>query len=222
MAHFLKPGPDISINDIVRRATEILLAGGAIAYPTETFYGLGVNAEDETAVCKIFEIKGRDFNNPVSVIIGHAFQLSSLVRGVSPAATKLIDAFWPGPLTIVFEASPNVSPRLTSQTGKIGVRLASSDFARRLALNAGVPITATSANLSGGPICSTAQAVLDQIGLRIDAVIELSEKGSTIGSTILDASGETTTILRLGLITPEDIKRKTGLDVRTVTVHETP
>lgn len=211
MAGLLKLSPDSPLESILHDAAAIILKGGAIAYPTETFYGLGVDATSEQAVYKIFDIKGRDFKNPVSVIIGQMEQLAPLVSAVSTQAQKLMNAFWPGPLTIVFKASDSVSPLLTAGTGKIGVRLSSHEFARRLALQTGRPITATSANLSGAPECAEASDVIGQIGDKIDAVIDLGEKGSAVGSTIIDASAESILILRSGLITLEEIQRKTGL-----------
>ncbi|HQL01101.1 MAG TPA: L-threonylcarbamoyladenylate synthase [Smithellaceae bacterium] len=213
MARILKPGPDGLSDPVVDAAASILLDGGAVAYPTETFYGLGVNAENEAAVSKIFDIKGRDFNHPVSVIIGAASQLDALVDHVPPSARRLIAVFWPGPLTVVFQAAPDVSKQLTAGTGTIGVRLAGSVFARRLALKAGVAVTATSANRSGAPACTTAQAVMDQIGDRIDAVVDVAEEGTPVGSTIVDVTGRIPVILRPGVITGEEIRRKTGLDV---------
>jgi len=211
MAGLLKLSPERSLESILRDAAAIILKGGAIAYPTETFYGLGVDATSEQAVYKIFDIKGRDFKNPVSVIIGAMEQLTPLVGMIGSQAQKLMDAFWPGPLTIVFQASGSVSPLLTAGTGKIGVRLSSHEFARRLAFETGRPITATSANLSGASECAKACDVMGQIGGKIDAVIDLGEKGGTIGSTIIDATSGTISILRPGRITLEEIARKTGL-----------
>jgi L-threonylcarbamoyladenylate synthase len=195
-------------------AAAILNRGGVLAYPTETFYGLGVDATRETAIRKIFDIKGRDFKNPVSVIIGDIAQLAPLVGMIPDAAQKLISSFWPGPLTIVFEAADSVSPLLTAESGKIGVRLSSHDFARRLSLATGKPITATSANLSGAPECAEAEAVIRQIGGKIDAVIDLGQKGGTIGSTIMDVTSEIPVILRSGLIARDVILQKTGLKIR--------
>lgn len=213
MAGLLKLTPSCSLENILTDAAAIILRGGAVAYPTETFYGLGVDATSDQAIRKIFDIKGRDFKNPVSVIIGEIAQLTPFVLTISNAAQKLIDAFWPGPLTIVFEASGRVSPLLTAKTGKIGVRLSSHEFARGLSLKTGKPITATSANLSGAPECADADAVIRQIGDKIDMVIDLSKKGGAVGSTIIDASAESLFILRSGLITREEIEQKTGLKI---------
>lgn len=174
-----------------------------------------MDASNEAAIRKIFDIKGRNFNNPVSVIIGKPDQLPALVLKVTDTAQKLIDTFWPGPLTLVFEAAESISPLLTAQTGKIGIRLSSHEFARRLTLKTGKPITATSADLSGAPECADAQAVMDQIGNSIDAVIDLGQKGGTTGSTIVDATSVTPVILRNGIISLEDIEQKTGLRLRS-------
>lgn len=215
MAALLKLEPSRSLENIVSAAAGIILNGGAVAYPTETFYGLGVDATSPQAVRKIFDIKGRDFKNPVSVIIGKMDQLPALVRTIGPPAQKLIDAFWPGPLTLVFEASANVLPALTAGTGKLGIRLSGHAFARRLAIEAGRPITATSANLSGAPECGDADAVIRQLGDKIDAVIDLNEKGGDTGSTIIDVTAASLRILRKGIVTGEDIERKTGLNAQT-------
>ncbi len=214
MAPVMNRAPDGSFKNLLERASSVILAGGALAYPTETFYGLGVDAWNEAAVERLFAIKGRGFNHPVSVIIGSADQLPGLVGSVPEAAQKLMDAFWPGPLTIVFPASKGVSARLTAGTGRIGIRLSGHEFARRLALKAGRPITATSANLSGAPECREADAVQDQIGDRIDAVVDLGEKGGPVGSTIIDATGDKPVILRPGRVSREEIERKTGLQTR--------
>ena len=205
MAGLLTLAPKGSLANMIDSAAGIVLRGGVLAYPTETFYGLGVDATNEQAIRKIFEIKGRDFKNPISLIIGDLKDLHPLVRHITDSAQKLMDAFWPGPLTIVFEAADGVSPLLTAGTGKIGIRLTSHDVARQVAAKAGKPITATSANLSGAPECATANEVLHQIGDKIDAVIDLNEKGGAIGSTIVDATSEPLIILRQGVISQEAI-----------------
>ena len=213
MASVLKIGPDISLEDLVQKAAGIVRAGGVIAYPTETFYGLGVDATHEQAIRKIFEIKGRNFSNPISVIISDRREVDRLARRISNHAQKLMDAFWPGPLTIVFEASDSVSPLLTAKTGKIGIRLTSHEVARKIAAAAGVPITATSANLSGAPECAQADEVLCQMGYKIDLVIDLMEKGGSIGSTIIDATGASPVILRSGVISEKTIAEKTFIPI---------
>lgn len=207
MPQILKVNADHSEEDVITSAAAIISRGGVIAYPTETIYGLGVDTANEQAIRRIFEIKGRNFNNPISVIIGNAEDIYPLVRQVTAAAQKLMDAFWPGPLTIVFESADCVSPLLTANTGKIGIRLSGHDGARRIAQKTGKPITATSANLSGAPECVCASAVATQLGDKIDAIIDLGNTPGTTGSTIIDVTCTPFAILREGAINRKAIKK---------------
>ena len=120
-----------------RRPSGFLREGGVVAFPTETFYGLGADARKEAAVEKIFRIKGRNFRNPISVIVDSDREVIPLVEEIPEAAQILMQKFWPGPLTLVFRAAPSVSSRLTGGTGKIGIRVSSHPVARLLA--AGLP-----------------------------------------------------------------------------------
>jgi len=211
MPRILKINTGHSEEDVIGSAAAIISRGGVIAYPTETIYGLGADATNEQAIRKIFEIKGRNFSNPVSLIIGRHEDVHPLVRAIPKTAQKLMDAFWPGPLTIVFEAAGCVSPLLTAKTGKIGIRLSGHDGARQIALAAGKPLTATSANLSGLPECATADEVIAQLGDRLDAVVDLGNTSGTAGSTIIDTTTEQPVILRAGVISREEILQKTGI-----------
>jgi L-threonylcarbamoyladenylate synthase len=188
-------------------AAEILKAGGIVAYPTETFYGLGADATNEKAIQKIFAIKGRNFNNPISIIIAHEENLAELVQEVPAFAHKLIEAFWPGALTIVFKASAKILPVLTAETGKIGIRLSSHARARSIAEKLGRPLTATSANKSGAPECTAAQEVADQIGDKIDAIVDLGKTPGGKGSTIIDITVYPPQILREGIINRRAIEK---------------
>ena len=211
MPRILKINTGHSEEDVIGSAAVIISRGGVIAYPTETIYGLGADATNEQAIRKIFEIKGRNFSNPVSLIIGRREDVHPLVRAIPKTAQKLMDAFWPGPLTIVFEAAGCVSPLLTAKTGKIGIRLSGHDGARQIALAAGKPLTATSANLSGLPECATADEVIAQLGDRLDAVVDLGNTSGTAGSTIIDTTTEQPVILRAGVISREEILQKAGI-----------
>jgi len=190
----------------IEKAVTILKAGGVVAFPTETFYGLAADAANEKAVDRIFEIKGRSFNNPIALIISRQDDLDLLTDNIPEAAKKLMAAFWPGPLTLVFKASPYVSRRLTAGTGKIGVRISSNPIAQALAAGLGRPMTATSANLSGSRECTTAQDVLSQIGPRLDALIDGGATPGGKGSTFCDASSDPPAILREGIIAEAGIK----------------
>ena len=206
MPQILKASAEYPKENLIRDAAAFVSRGGVIAYPTETFYGLGVDATNDHAINLIFEIKGRNFNNPISVIIGNSQDVYPLVRNVTDSAQKLMDAFWPGPLTIVFEASDRVSPLLTANTGKIGIRLSGNDIARGIAEKTGKPLTATSANRSGAPECEDADQVLEQIGNKIEAIVDTGKTESRIGSTIIDASYEPAHIIRPGVISIEIIQ----------------
>jgi len=211
MPEILKADNNKSEEIIIARAAAILEAGGIIAYPTETFYGLGADAANEDAIRKIFAIKGRNFHNPISVIISEEKNLYPLVREVPDNAQKLIAAFWPGALTIVFAASDQVSLLLTANSGKIGIRLSSNQAARDIAARLGHPLTATSANLSGAPECATAAEVIAQIGAKIDAIVDLGKTPGGRGSTIIDTTIDPPAIIREGAISRRVIEKKTGI-----------
>ena len=207
MPEILKVDGNNSEATVLSRAAEILAHGGIIAYPTETFYGLGANAADEKAIRKIFTIKGRNFNNPISVIIDKQTQLQSLVKDIPQNALLLMQEFWPGALTIVFKAAARVSPLLTAGTGKIGIRISSHPVARAIAAKLQYPVTATSANLSGSPECSTADEVAAQIGDKLDAIIDLGKTAGGLGSTIIDVTVNPAKIIRPGVITAHAITK---------------
>jgi L-threonylcarbamoyladenylate synthase len=206
MPEILKVGADNSEERILTQAAEILANGGIIAYPTETFYGLGADATNEKAIEKIYTIKSRNSNNPISIIIGYAENLYKLVHNVPLAAQKMMQAFWPGALTIVFQASNKISPLLTAGTGKIGIRLSSHYGTQVIAQRLGRPLTATSANLSGAPECTHASEVAEQIGDKIDAIVDLGQTTGDKVSTIIDVTCDPPVILREGTITQRSIE----------------
>lgn len=206
MPEILKVSDKNAEDRILTRAAEILTSGGIIAYPTETFYGLGTDATNEKAIQKIFAIKGRNFKNPLSLIIGQTEDIYPLVQDVPEAAQKLMAAFWPGALTIVFSAADIVSPLLTAGTGKIGIRLSSHHGAQVIAQRLGRPLTATSANLSGAPECTQASEVAEQIGDKIDAIVDLGQTTGDKVSTIIDVTCDPPVILREGTITRQSIE----------------
>ncbi len=206
MTRILKIGPDHPQETILRDAVCILREGGVIAYPTETFYGLGVDAGNEQAIEKIFRIKGREFRNPIALIIGDEKPLKGLIDEITPAGLMLAGQFWPGPLTLVMKASERVSPRLTAGSGKVGIRVSSHPLAQALATAFGGAITATSANLSGGPECLDAAQVLEQLKGRIDAVLDGGATLGGRGSTFLDVTADAPVLLREGAV-PEKLIR---------------
>jgi L-threonylcarbamoyladenylate synthase len=200
MTLLLKIDPEKPDVEKIAEAVRILLGGGVATFPTETFYGLGADARNEAAVEKIFRIKGRDFRNPIALIVADDQEVSLLVEEIPATAIILMKTFWPGPLTLIFRAAPSVSSRLTGGTGKIGIRVSSHPVARLLAAGLAGPLTATSANLSGEPECSSAYAVIRTLGDLPDAVIDGGLTPGGAGSTILDVTVSPPRILREGAI----------------------
>ncbi len=207
MPEILKVSDKNTSEVIFTRAAQILACGGIIAYPTETFYGLGADATNEKAIQKIFAVKGRDFKNPISLIISRTDDIYPFVENVPYLAQKLMAEFWPGALTIVFKATTFVSTLLTADSGKIGLRVSSHSGAQRIVQKLGRPLTATSANLSGAPECVRAADVVSQLGNKIDAIIDLGNTPGAIGSTIIDVTTTPPIILREGAISRDKIDK---------------
>ena len=210
MTHIIHINPEQPEADRIDEAVAILKNGGVIAFPTETFYGLGADARNDEAIEKIFGIKGRDFKNPILVVIGDTGHLDNVAEDIPEEARKLMDRFWPGPLTIVFRAAPSVSPKLTAGTGKIGIRLTSHPIAMEISKRLGGPLTATSANFSGMPECSSAVEVLSQLEGNLDGVIDGGQTPGGKGSTIVDVTVSPEKILREGVIAASLIQDTLG------------
>ena len=188
----------------------ILREGGLVAFPTETVYGLGANALDEEAARKIYEAKGRPSDNPLIAHVSAMEEVYPLVSQVSEKAKKLMDAFWPGPMTLIFPKSDLVPYGTTGGLDTVAVRMPSAPVANRLIALAGVPVAAPSANTSGRPSPTTAQHVLQDMDGRIDMIIDGGPVGIGVESTIVDVSVETPTVLRPGAITMEMLEEVLG------------
>jgi len=190
----------------VDRARHIILSGGIVAFPTESFYGLAVNASDENAIGRLFKIKKRMDNMPVLVLIPSLEYLKGYVADVPEIALRLIGRFWPGGLTLLFKAGSAISPLLTADTGKIGVRISSHPLAAALARAVDSPITGTSANISGKPGCVTAKEVYSSLGRGVDLILDGGETKGGKGSTILDVTVDPPEIIREGMISREQLQ----------------
>ncbi len=193
----------------IRRAGEIIRAGGLVAFPTETVYGLGADALNAEAVASVYAAKGRPSDNPMIVHIADATDLYELIDGgaasLSREASILITNIWPGPLTMVFKKSAKVPDITTGGLDTVAVRMPSNQTARRLIKLAGRPIAAPSANLSGRPSPTTADDVLEDMDGRIDAVIMGEQCDVGIESTVLDLTDTIPRILRPGAVTKEKL-----------------
>ena len=181
-------------------AAQCLLSGWLVAYPTESFYGLAVDATNEDALKRLFLVKKRRTNRPVLILIQSVQVVEHYVTHIPQIAHRLIEAFWPGGLTLVFEAGPKISPLLTAGTSKIGIRLSSHPVARALAREIQGPITGTSANISGEPACRNAEEILRTFGERVDLILDGGQTAGKIGSTVLDVTADPPRILREGMI----------------------
>ncbi len=184
----------------IKKAREIILNGGIIAFPTETFYGLAADAFNEQALRRIFEIKGREEIKPLLLLLAEVSWIAPLVKRIPPLAQKLMDKFWPGPLTLVFAAQMHLSPLITGNTGKVGLRISSNSLTQKLVQTIGKPITGTSANLSGKPSPSTAEEVINTLGNKVEAILDGGKTAGGLGSTVLDISGPSPLIIREGAI----------------------
>lgn len=189
----------------IEQASLIVRQGGVVAYPTETFYGLGIKYDNASALKKLYELKNRPSEKAMPLIIGNRALLESITSNTTHSAEKLIRQFWPGPLTILFYAKNDVSDFVTAGTGKIAVRIPGESFGLDFARELMFPITATSANISGSPPAETADDVIRYFGREIDLIIDSGKTPGGNPSTIVDASEETIRILRAGQISSEEI-----------------
>lgn len=186
------------------KALQVLQAGGVVALPTDTVYGIGVLAHRAECVEKLYAIKGRDATKAIPVLIGDIADLGSLAREPNARAITLAKAFWPGPLTLVLLRNPDLPPELSAGE-TIGVRVPDHAVARAL-LRAAGPMGVTSANLSGAVDTHTANEVLAQLGGRIDLVLDGGRTLGSTPSTVVDLSRERLAILRPGPISREQIE----------------
>jgi L-threonylcarbamoyladenylate synthase len=191
-------------------AARVIRDGELLAFPTETVYGLGANALSDEAVEKIYTAKGRPSDNPLIVHIGSLSQLSAVASFVPPKALKLIEAFWPGPLTLFLPKTEAVAGRVTAGLDTVGVRMPDHPLALALIQEAGVPIAAPSANRSGRPSPTSAAHVLADLDGRIAGVLDGGPTGVGVESTTIDMTAEPPVIHRPGGITYEQIKAVIG------------
>lgn len=190
--------------------SDILKQGGLVAFPTETVYGLGANALDEKAVKSIFAAKGRPSDNPLIVHISDKSQLDELVKTIPQSARVLMDAFWPGPLTLLFEKSDLVPSVTSGGLETVAIRMPNNLVALELIDAAGIPIAAPSANLSGRPSPTSASHVLEDLDGKIDALIDGGDTTVGVESTVLDITTDIPMILRPGSVTYEELLEVLG------------
>jgi L-threonylcarbamoyladenylate synthase len=186
----------------ITAAADCLRAGGLVAFPTETFYGLGADALDPAAVARVFHAKGRPADKPLLVLVDSAAMAGEVTADIPEQARRLMARYWPGPLTLILNARPHLPPALTAGTGTIGVRVPGHPVARALVRAAGRPVTAPSANPHGAPSPRTASEVLAGLGDAVDLVLDAGPTPGGLPSTLLDVTGTVPRVIRPGAVRP--------------------
>ncbi len=200
-----KVNPEHPEPEVIQRAGTVIKQGGIIAFPTRCLYGLGANAFNREAVQRVFQLKQRSFQKPILILIDQRIQLERLVSHVSKTASRIMDQFWPGRVTLVFKAADTVPHYLTAGTGKIGIRLPGHPVAATLTDSLGVALTGTSANLSGRPGCRHIDDLDPQLIRQLDAVLDAGPLKGGTGSTVVDVTGDIPWILREGQVSEKEI-----------------
>ncbi len=193
--------------DAIDQAVTILKRGGLIAFPTETYYGLGIDPFNEDALNRLFAVKKRSVLKPVLVLIEGRKQLDIFIDGIPTQYEILMENFWPGPLTLIFPAKPDISSLLAGGTGTIGVRQSPHPVAAALTMAFGGPVTATSANRSGLTPATSAQEVYDAFGSDIDLILDGGNTPGGLGSTLIGSKSGSIICLRDGCLPYEEIKK---------------
>ncbi len=220
MTQVLDLDPEHPQQEAIELAASIIRNGGLVAFPTETVYGLGADAMNENAVRKIFEAKGRPADNPCIVHVDGRDMLDRVAGGVGVKAERLIQKFWPGPLTLVLERKPEVAPSVSAGLSTAAVRMPGNRIALELIRAARTPIAAPSANASGTPSPTTASHVLEDLGGRIDLILNGGTTSIGIESTVLDVTTDPPMILRPGWITQEMLSEAIGPVERAASAEE--
>jgi L-threonylcarbamoyladenylate synthase len=189
----------------IQAAAEVICKGKIVTFPTTCLYGLGVDALNPMAVQKIFQVKQRSDNQPLLVLVKNQKALEFLVRSIPPVAVALMEAFWPGKLTLVFEAGKNLPRALTAGTGKIGIRIPAHKVAAALVDSLENPITGTSANLSQQGGCSYISEIHPEIARHSNLILDAGTLKGGLGSTVVDVTTTPPVILRVGQVSAEKI-----------------
>lgn len=188
----------------IAEAAATIRSGRLVVYPTETVYGVGADACSDEAVAKVFSVKVRPIEDPISIAVS-SLEMARQFTQMTPKAEAIFKKFLPGPLTVILEAKPTVSKLLMAGTEKVGVRVPEHQVTLKLLDFVGGPITSTSANLSGKPAPSTAREALDQLGKNVDLVLDSGKCKLGVPSTVVDLTKEPFEVLREGPITKKEI-----------------
>lgn len=200
MTEIIKLDPDQPNEVGLNRVAEVIRQGGVIAYPTDTFYGLGCDPFNEAAIERLFAIKQREWDKPILLIISDPSFVVWLTSERNERFERLSQHFWPGPLTLVLRASERLPSTLTGETGTIGIRLPDHALCRRIVNAAGGVLTGTSANLTGQPSAATAEGVQNQLGETLDLIVDGGPTPGGAPSTVLDVTQDPPRLIREGAV----------------------
>ena len=191
--------------ETLEEPAKIIENGGIVVFPTETVYAIGTNGLDEKAIEKLYKVKKRPLNKPISLLVSNMKMIEKLAEDITSLEYKLMETFFPGPLTIILKKSEIVPNILTANTETIGIRMPEGEIARKLIEYAGVPIAAPSANISGKPTGTNIESIIQDFGGNVDFYIDEGESKLGIGSTIVKVIDGIPKILREGSISKEEI-----------------
>ena len=197
--------PEKPQDHFIDQAVRVIKSGGVVAFPTRSLYGLGADALNPEGVRHIFKIKNRPLDKPILVLIKDRNSISEIVTDIPPSAVRIMDAFWPGNVTIVLEATPGLPEALTAGTGKIGVRLPQHPVAFALVKAFDGPITGTSANISGERGCSRVSDLDNGVTSKLDLILDAGTLKEGKGSTIVDVTVYPPEVVREGEILAAEI-----------------
>jgi L-threonylcarbamoyladenylate synthase len=187
-------------------AARIIHNGGLVGFPTETYYGVAVDPFSEAALARLYELKGRPFAKPIPILIASLADLPRLTTVVPDLFRPLMKTFWPGPLTLIFQARPELPSLLTGGSSSIGIRISSHPAAQQLTIGAGGALTATSANLSGQPPAVSAEEVAAQLGSGLELILDGGKTAGGKPSTIMALENGRPVILRQGMVEVEEME----------------
>ncbi|WP_035256136.1 L-threonylcarbamoyladenylate synthase [Desulfatirhabdium butyrativorans] len=190
----------------IRLAGRILRSDGIICFPTSGLYGLGAIWDNERAIERIYAIKGRDRSKPILILVPSADEIPALVTEIPDVARRLMQRFWPGRLTLIFRAASHVSRHLTAGSEKIGLRLPMHPVAKAILQEAGVPLTGTSANLSGDAGCDVIESLSPAIRTAVDLVLDAGKLTGGAGSTVVDVTADPVRVLRWGAVGMNELR----------------
>ncbi|MFQ5455026.1 MAG: L-threonylcarbamoyladenylate synthase [Nitrospirota bacterium] len=211
----IKLDPSGVNSEVLDRIAGVIKKGGVIIYPTDTFYGIGCNAFDIEAINKIYRIKKRNKKKPILILVPDKEDIIPLTEDICPLTYKIIEKFWPGPITIIFKASKRLPHILTAGTGHIGIRVPDNLLTQTILKNAGVPLTATSANISGKGGASRVEEIISSLGDKVDLIVDGGNRTREEPSTIVNGTADNIHLVREGKIKREDIKRLVNYSANT-------